>query len=162
MYRTSGLVYQEAVFAGSIINTTLFQLLAMQKVLDDADDNRRFIVEAVRLALILWFAAVRRSFGIAPIVTAVHMAKLISLLKREKVRWGHGQMLMVKWLVLGVAILEAVEEEDLRWLQFQWSLVARRMEFDDVKKARKAMTVLWIQSAHGEGFKEKAEYYVLT
>lgn len=156
VFRTSGLVYREAVFAGSIINTTLFQLLGLQKR-PDANDNASLIVEAVRLMLILWMAEIRRSFGIRPILSTVHVAKLLVLLRMPDLYWG--QTLLVKLLILGVVIVEAVEEEDLWWLGREWSVTAKQIGFTVEEEAQNTMDALWIKSVHRARFLEKVKYF---
>jgi hypothetical protein len=159
VYRTSGLVYHEAIFAGSIINTTLFRLLMLHKE-PRATDNTSYLVEVIRLSLIMWLAEVRRSFGIYPVISTIHLQKMLAILKMERgLDWGDATIL--KLLTLGVAIVEAVDQTDLEWLGREWGQTARVMGFRDAGEAQRAMNVLWIKPVHGVRFLEKTEYLTL-
>jgi hypothetical protein len=154
VFRTSGLVYREAVFAGSIINTTLFALLQMQKAPEE-QENGALVVEALRLSLILWLGEVRRNFGIYPVINTIPVEKLMALLSGD-MDWGEAKL--IRMLVLAVAIIESEDEVDLRWLSMEWRKMANEIGIWDAKQAKKVTGVLWVKSVHDVKFLEKRKW----
>lgn len=119
----------------------------------DIESPSSVFKEAIRLALLLFLAEVRRKFGLHPIDSQVHVQKLQDVLANDTADWTSLGPLRL-WVV-SMGVLEAVEEPVQGWCVGEW---ARRAFSGGVTTAQQAErlfeSVMWIDTVHGVLFRE--------
>jgi hypothetical protein len=155
--RTSGHVYMDVVFAGNLIIGLVHRLLSARSAIDIERPETTF-QEATRLALLLFLAEIRRRFGLHPIDSRVHVQKLQNVLANDAADWTPLGPLRL-WVV-GLGVLEALEDPELGWLVGEW---ARRAFSGGVTTAGQAerlfRSVMWIDTVHGFLLQERQERF---
>jgi hypothetical protein len=110
--RANEAVYQDQGFAEYYIIPLIYRLLATRSKATLGNEASIY-QEALRIALILFLAEVRRAFRIYPVVSRTQVAKLRLLLQNSLARWEGLGMLRL-WIV-ATGAMEAVAQDEKAW-----------------------------------------------
>jgi hypothetical protein len=135
----------------------LLHRLLRARPLDLEPDNKpnsvMILMEAVRLALILSLAPVRKAFGVHPITSNVAAGKLRALMERGVELFESMEMEELGLWVVAIGILES-ETEDKAWFvgEFGRMVEAGGMDFREVESALACMP--WCDTLHGDRLRQ--------
>jgi hypothetical protein len=147
--RTKGAVYSDGAFAAYSILPLLHRILILSS---DSTDDHSQKSDIVRLGCILYFAEIRRLFGIMGIIPSRQTKKLRSLLEKYDNDWGSLEVL--KAWVLAMASMES-DSTNRDWFFRQLRLSKDRLGIGTWEEMeRKFKDILWYDDVHISMFRE--------
>jgi len=154
--QTNGGVYSDGGFAAFRLLPLLHRLLSLSPKITDASQQQCLIL---RLACILYFAEIRRLFGIMGIVSTTQLQKLQSLLKGNIGSWGELELLRAWALAMGAMESRGAERE---WYMVELEASRLRMEIHTWDELRDQFReISWYEDAHTPMFREAVEREVV-
>ena len=110
------------------------------------------------MGLLLFLDDVKRRFGLHPVISNVHVQKLVCALRSKRKSWG--RLGALKLWIITMGLLEATQEMQLRCLVSEWRktlLEAGNMGQSEAEGIIKG--VMWIESIHGKRYTELRELF---
>ena len=99
--RTNGKVYRDGVFAAMEILPLLHRLLSLSGAAVNITERESIVLQACRLASILYLAEIRRLFGVMGIVSEFQTEKLRNILESSADDWNDFGLLKMWCLAMG-------------------------------------------------------------
>lgn len=157
--RTTGHIYTDVVFAGTLILSLIYRLLQIQpRFASELETPHGAIKEATRLGLLLFLAEVRRRIGVHPVNTEVHVEKLRAVLRREDTDWSAFNDLKI-WIV-AMGVLEARQEPCVRSMVDDWTqITATETVMVPANMERVMNNIMWMDSVHGKRYREMRDRF---
>jgi hypothetical protein len=149
-FLTNGSVFRDGSFAASFILPLQYRLLSLSVPARDVKDKSSAMVQACRLACILYFAEIRRLFGIMHVVSTLQTRKLRAFLERSGETWEDLGLLRAWCLALG-----AIESTGpLRvWYMDELKRAINGLGIESWDKAEMQLKeVLWFEDVHSPMF----------
>lgn len=107
-------IWQDSDFPGFEIYPTMFKLLSIQAT--PQDGQLQYVAqELCRLGALLFFAEIRRKFGVSPVVTTTQIIKLRMLFELDDIIWDDTLERLRLWALVMAGCATTIEDERI-WI----------------------------------------------
>lgn len=155
--RTTSAIYLNYGFCSSLISPFMFRLLRARPASEDTGITATY-QEATRLALLLFLSDIKCRFSNRPVACKVHVQKLVSVLVHNQHGWEALETL--KLSVIAMAILNATNETQIRFLQSEWMKAVGKEGIAGSSHAESVLKgIIWTESIQGRRYREVHERF---